>query len=234
MGDIIYNVTWLNRDGKFVTTSEYPRWAWLEAIVNALVHRSYSFSGSEVTVKFFSNRLEVESPGGFVPPVTAENVYFQRASRNPITMEALRYLGFVQMTREGTRRMKESMLDYNLPIPSFSQESVYGVSVKVTLQNDHHSRKRANDKNVAAYCGVELWRTLREHEVNIIMHAFNNGRIQVNEAVRITGRQWSTCKRDLEKLSKMGLLKFVSNYSRDPHAHYAIISDLEKIAEEKE
>lgn len=68
MDELIYNVTWLNREGKFVTTPEYPRWAWFEAIVNALVHRSYSFSGSEITVKFFSDRLEVESPGGFVPP----------------------------------------------------------------------------------------------------------------------------------------------------------------------
>ncbi len=225
ISDLIYNVTWLNNDGKFVTTPEYPRWAWLEAIVNALVHRSYSFSGTEVTVKFFSNRLDVESPGGFVPPVNAENVYSQRASRNPVVMEALRYLGFVQMTREGTRRMKESMLDYNLPVPSFSQEAVYGVSVKVTLQNDHHTRKRATDKNLATYCGAELWRSLREHEVNILMHAFNNGKIHVNEAVRITGRQWSTCKRDLEKLASKGLLKFVSSYHRDPHAHYAMITE---------
>jgi ATP-dependent DNA helicase RecG len=126
-----YNVTWLNNEGKFVTTPEYPRWAWFEAIVNALVHRSYSFSGSEITIKFFADRLEIESPGGFVPPVNATNVYHHRASRNPHLMEALRFLGFVQMTREGTRRMKESMEQYNLPAPTFSQETMHGVSVRV-------------------------------------------------------------------------------------------------------
>lgn len=69
----IYDVTWLNKDGKFVTTPEYPQYAWLEALVNACVHRSYSFSGTEITVKFFPDRMEVESPGGFVPPRERKN-----------------------------------------------------------------------------------------------------------------------------------------------------------------
>jgi len=180
VADLNHNVTWLNREGKFVTTSEYPRWAWFEAIVNALVHRSYSFSGSEITIKFFADRLEVESPGGFVPPVTAENVYYHRASRNPHLMDALRYLGYVQMTREGTKRMKESMEGVGLPAPQFTQETLHGVSVRVTLRNDHQTRKRATDRDVAEYCGIARWKQLQEHEVQLIGYAFNNGTIQVN------------------------------------------------------
>lgn len=223
VADVNHNVTWLNRDGKFVTTSEYPRHAWLEAIVNALVHRSYSFSGSEITLKFFADRLEVESPGGFVPPVNADNVYFHRASRNPHLMEALRYLGFVQMTREGTRRMKESMERYNLPAPSFSQETMHGVSVRVTLRNDHQSRKRSTDKDVAAYCGVELWKQLTDYEIQLVGYAFNNGTIQVAEAERMTGRRWSTSKKDLDRLVRKDLLEFVPpKFQRDPKAHYKI------------
>lgn len=42
ISDTIYDVTWLNDEGKFVTTPEYPQWAWFEAVVNACVHRSYS------------------------------------------------------------------------------------------------------------------------------------------------------------------------------------------------
>lgn len=224
VADLNHNVTWLNRDGKFVTTSEYPRWAWFEAIVNALVHRSYSFSGSEVTVKFFADRVEVESPGGFVPPVNAENVYFHRASRNPHMMEALRYLGFVQMTREGTKRMKESMESVGLPAPTFSQETLHGVSVRVTLRNDHQTRKRATDRDVAEYCGVSLWKTLQEHEVQIVGYAFNNGSIQVAEAQRLTSRTWKTSKKDLDRLVEKGLLTFSPpKFLRDPNAHYAIV-----------
>jgi predicted HTH transcriptional regulator len=225
ISDLLYNVTWLNKDGKFVTTPEYPRWAWFEAVVNALVHRSYSFSGSEVTVKFFSDRLEIESPGGFVPPVNVSNVYFHRASRSPHLMEALRYLGFVQMTREGTRRMRESMERYNLPEPTFSQETMHGVAVRVTLRNEHQNRKRATDRDVAAYCGVDLWKQLQEHEIQIIGYTFNNKTIQVAEAAKITGRQWNTAKKDLDKLVNKGLLGFSPpKFARDPKAHYFILT----------
>lgn len=92
---LIFDVTWLNADGKLVTTPEYPRWTWLEALVNACVHRSYSFSGTEITVKMFSDRMEIESPGGFVPPVNEKTIYPARASRNHHLVDALRYPGYV-------------------------------------------------------------------------------------------------------------------------------------------
>ena len=82
ISDLIYDVTWLNKDGKFVTTPEYPEWAWFEAVVNACVHRSYSYSGSEISVKLFPDRIEIESPGGFVPPVNEKTIYEMRLTRN--------------------------------------------------------------------------------------------------------------------------------------------------------
>lgn len=219
-----YDVTWLSRDGKFITTSEYPQWAWFEALVNACVHRSYSFSGSEITVKFFPDRLEVESPGGFVPPVNAMNIYSQRASRNPFMMDALRFLGYVRMTREGTRRMRQSMIDWYLPEPAFSQETIHGVAVRVTLRNDQETRKRSTDKDVATYCGVELWKQLSEHEIAIMGYAFRNKFIQVAEASRLTGRTWNTSKKDLDRLVTKGLLAFEApKFTRDPKAHYSTI-----------
>lgn len=223
IGNLIYDVTWLNKDGKFITSPEYPLWAWFEALVNACVHRSYSFSGSEITVKFFADRVEIESPGGFMPPVTARNIYSHRASRNPFLMDGLRFLGYVRMTREGTRRMRQSMIESNLPEPSFSQEAIHGVAVRVTLKNDHELRKRTTDKDVVTFCGVERWKMLEEHEIAIVGYAFRNERVHVAEVSRLTGRTWNTTKKDLERLVKKGLLNFVKpKFSRDPSAHYTI------------
>ena len=42
-----------------------PRDAWLEGLVNAVVHRSYSLSGDHIRVEIFPNRIEIESPGRF-------------------------------------------------------------------------------------------------------------------------------------------------------------------------
>jgi ATP-dependent DNA helicase RecG len=224
VSDLVYDVTWLNRDGKFVTTPEYPQWAWFEALVNACVHRSYNFSGSEISVKLFSDRMEIESPGGFVPPVNEKTIYSTRSTRNYHLMEALRYLGYVQMAREGTRRIRESMKEYNLPEPSFRQEALHGVVVRVTLMNDHETRKRATDRDVANYFGVELWRTLQDHEIKIAAYAFRNGEIQVSEAQRLTGRTWATSKKDLDRLVRRGILLFFpGQYVRDPKATYRLV-----------
>ena len=223
ISDLIYDVTWLNRDGKFVTTPEYPEWAWFEALVNACVHRSYSFSGSEISVKLFPDRVEIESPGGFVPPVNERTIYETRSTRNYHLMDALSYLGYVQMAREGTRRIRESMKEYGLPEPVFKQEALYGVVVRVTLMNDQETRKRATDRDVALHFGVDLWKQLQEHEIKIAAYAFRNGAIQVSEAARLTGRTWATSKKDLERLTRKGVLEFEpGKFVRDPKAIYRV------------
>jgi len=218
-----WDVTWLNKEGKFITTAEYPEWAWFEAVVNACVHRSYAFSGTDVTVKFFSDRLEVESPGGFVPPVNEKTIYHTRATRNHHLADALRILGYVRMQREGTRRIRESMKDWGLPDPEFRQEAVHGVIVRVTLKNDHETRKRATDRDVATYFGVDLWRTLEEHEVKIAAFAYHNKRMQVVDAQNGTSRRWQTSKKDMDRLVRKGVLEFVpGEYQRDAKAHYKL------------
>lgn len=220
----IFDVTWLNLDGKFVTTPEYPKWAWFEAIINACVHRSYSFSGTEITVKLFPDRMEIESPGGFVPPVNEKTIYHTRSSRNHHLMDALRYLGYVRMAREGTRRIRESMMEYQLPEPSFRQEALHGVVVKVTLRNDQETHKRASDKDVALFFGVDVWRRLEEHEIKIAAHVFRNSTVQVSEAQRLTGRTWATSKKDLERLVTKGVLVFEPGaYARDSKALYRLV-----------
>jgi len=233
--DFLYTVTWLNNDGKFVTTPEYPKWAWFEALVNACVHRSYSFSGTDIFVKIFKDRLEVESPGGFVPPVTEQSIYYTRAARNAHLMEALRYLGYVRMAREGTRRIRESMKEYGLPDPEFRQEALHGVVVRVSLHNDSEMRKRATDREVASHFGVEVWKALQEHEISIAAYAFRNGTIQVSEAQRLTGRTWATSKKDLDRLCRKKVLKFVhGKYQRDPKAHYILYREPADEREHKE
>lgn len=222
---LIFDVTWLNKDGKFITTPEYPKWAWFEAVVNACVHRSYSFSGTEITVKLFPDRMEIESPGGFVPPVNERTIYDARSSRNHHLMDALRHLGYVRMAREGTRRIRESMKEYQLPAPLFKQEALHGVVVRVTLRNDQETHKRASDRDVALHFGVELWKQLEEHEIKIVAYAYHNSTIQVSEAQRLTGRTWATSKKDLERLVGKDILVFEPGaYTRDSKARYRLVT----------
>jgi ATP-dependent DNA helicase RecG len=57
-----------------------------------------------VFVKMFDDKLVIESPGGFPPLVTPENIYTSHHPRNPTLMRAMFYLGLVKEHAEGTKR----------------------------------------------------------------------------------------------------------------------------------
>ena len=219
--NLIYDFTWLDNDGKFVTTKEYPRTAWFEALVNAVAHRSYIFSGTDITIKFFDDRMEMENPGGFCPPVSPENIYEVRASRNAFLMDAMYLLDYVKMAREGTRRMATSMEQYGLPAPEFTQEAVHGLLVRVVLKNDSEYRRRAGATEVIDAFGSEVWRTFDEDEQKLAEISVRNGEINVSDAQKAIGRTWHTAKKKLMRMVGKGALDYVHNQSeRDPKAHF--------------
>jgi len=50
------------RQAIFERVSLFPQDAWLAAVVNTVIHRSYSISGDHIRVEIFDDRLEVENP----------------------------------------------------------------------------------------------------------------------------------------------------------------------------
>jgi ATP-dependent DNA helicase RecG len=140
---LVKDFDYLASTGMFVTEPEYPELAWDEALVNAILHRSYSIGNSPIQVRMFDDRLEIESPGGF-PGVNRPNAEGDFPGSNPRNIrlgDALRYLGLVRLAKEGTRRMKQEMEKMGLPSPSYEER--HGVSVLVTLRNDIHRRGSA-------------------------------------------------------------------------------------------
>ena len=83
---------------------EYPSRAVEEAITNALIHRDYLITGSEVHVDIFDDRLEVYSPGGMpsgqiVQNLDARNVPSQR--RNSIIADLFQRLNLMERRGSG-------------------------------------------------------------------------------------------------------------------------------------
>jgi len=65
-----------------------PEWAFQEAVTNAVIHRNYSMQ-NDIQIRFFDNRIEIESPGTFPGQVTINNILTERYSRNPIILRTL-------------------------------------------------------------------------------------------------------------------------------------------------
>ena len=74
-----------------------PRDAVREAIVNAVAHRDYSISGTDIEISLYADRLEVISPGRLPNGVTIEKMMEgDRAARNELIKEILRDYGYVE------------------------------------------------------------------------------------------------------------------------------------------
>lgn len=215
----------LGKGGKFYTAPEYPKPAWYEALVNACVHRSYSLRTMNVFIKMFDDRLEVESPGGFPPLVTPQNIYDVHKPRNPYLMEALLYLDFVKCAHEGTRRMRDTMSEVPLPPPEFRQvESATTPLVRVVLRNNVRQRRVWVDSDVTAIVGEVVMRDLTEDEKRAINFAAEYGQISVSDAQRLTQRSWPSAKRLLVNLVTKKILEHQARtgLDRDPQARFVI------------
>src|SRR5438552_3457247 len=220
----------LGADGIFYSASEYPYPAWYEALVNACVHRSYGLRNMNVFVKMFDDKLVIESPGGFPPLVTPENIYMMHHPRNPTLMHAMFYLDLVKEHAEGTKRMRDSMKNMHLPAPQFEQtESGVGfATVRVTLRNHIKQRKVWVDSDVSKLLGEALSRNLNAEEKRVLNFVAEHGRINVVQCHRLIPSlpKWHSAKRLLQNLVDKGLLKHIhsSTVERDSRAHYVLPS----------
>jgi ATP-dependent DNA helicase RecG len=211
----------LGADGKFYTAPEYPLDAWLEAVVNACVHRSYNLRNTHIFIRMFDDKLVVESPGGFPPLVTPENIYDVHHRRNWWLMDAMLYLDFVKCENEGAKRIRDSMQAMSLPPPEFEQKPIGGAIVRVTLRNNQNMRERWVDADICDIVGKDLAAKLTPFQTRTLNFAVEHKKINVTEAMQFMARpRWHVAKKELDQLCTLGLLEYRTRYERDSSAHY--------------
>ena len=68
--------------GSRFETIQYPTETLHEIITNAILHRDYSIA-TDIQIRIFDNRVEVESPGKLPGSVTVKNILESQSARNP-------------------------------------------------------------------------------------------------------------------------------------------------------
>lgn len=121
---MIYKRRALSRDGLFEAVPIVPRDVWLEGLVNAVIHRSYSLAGDHIRVEIYPDRIEIESPGRFPGLANpASPLEISRFARNPRIARVCADLRIGQELGEGIKRMFEEMRRLNLRDPIYKQTS---------------------------------------------------------------------------------------------------------------
>lgn len=199
------SVVRLGSTGRFGPSTLIPQSAWLEAVVNAVVHRSYSFGGDHIRVEVFTDRLEVESPGRLPGLVRLDNIRSTRFARNPRIARAMNDLGFGRELGEGVDRMFREMQLVGLPDPIITQGPA---SVRVTLLADQLAGR--------------ILRSLPVGSERFVEHLTRTERVTTRQATELFGVSKPTALGYLHQLVDLGLVEHVGTSPKDPRGYWRL------------
>ena len=116
--------TYLTSERVEIRRPEYPLVALQQLVRNAILHRTYEGTNSPVRIYWFSDRIEIHSPGGPFGQVTKENFGQPGVTdyRNPHLAEAMRVLGYVQRFGIGIEIARKLLEENGNPPPTFDVE----------------------------------------------------------------------------------------------------------------
>lgn len=107
-----------------VEKRDYPEEAVREAIVNALVHRDYLLSSTNIELSVYEDRLEITSPGRLPNGITPEKMITGcRAARNQLLKDVMRDYGYLEHMGMGVpRKIVKGMLEHNGTMPELIED----------------------------------------------------------------------------------------------------------------
>ena len=197
----------LKNDGTFGPTDIIPRDAWLEAVVNAVVHRSYSMAGDHIRVSIFPHRIEVSSPGRF-PGMSdpSRPLEIARYARNPRIARVCADLGITQELGEGIRRMVDDMRQAGLADPHYRQTST---SVIVRL-------------DATSAISSDVIERLPHGSLEVVTLLRSTGPLGTGEIASGVNASRPTVLRWLKTLREEGLVERRGQSPRDPRATWYV------------
>lgn len=207
--DIVPRRRSLDAHGRFEGNPIVPRDAWLEGLVNAVIHRSYSVAGDHIRVEIFPNRIEIESPGRF--PGLADPrrpLDISRYARNPRIARVCADLRIGQELGEGIRRIFDEMRFRGLADPTYSQTQG---SVRLTLESA---------PRISADVAQRLPRGA-EALLDILRRA--DRPLGTGQVVDLAGLSRPTVTKQLAALREEGLVDWDGKSDKDPRAAWRIV-----------
>ncbi len=112
------------QDGRRVERPAYPQEVLREAIVNALVHRDYLLSSTDIELAVYSDRLEIVSPGRLPNGITPERMRAgTRAARNQLLKDVMRDYHYLEHMGMGIpRKIIQGMKAHNNTEPGLIED----------------------------------------------------------------------------------------------------------------
>lgn len=208
-----------SKTGKFVDVPEYPKGAWLEGVVNAVTHRGYNYTGDDIRILMFDDRLEIHSPGSFPSVVTPENIRHTHYSRNPYIARALSDFGWVREFGEGVDRIYDDMSEFFLDEPEYRVDNN---SVNLTLRNNIVMRSVRKNDSLKTRIGND-WNSLNFIEKAAVSFVYERGRVQTRELLEVVENySINSVRKALKHLTELGIFERVATSPTSPNQFYRL------------
>ena len=163
----------------------------LEALVNALIHRSYLELGSEVHIDIFDDRMTIDSPGGMADGSIIQNQKLSEVSskrRNPVLADLFARLGYMERQGSGLEKIIEwyqvcaNYTEENMPaFASTSSQFIvtlpnlnYGVKSDVSAENQVDESKKTGG---SSYLDTDTlpFNSQTKRSIEILFNHFSEG-----------------------------------------------------------
>ncbi|MBR2828477.1 MAG: putative DNA binding domain-containing protein [Bacilli bacterium] len=130
---------------KRVDTRDYPEYSLREALLNAVIHRSYYFDSS-IMVTLYDDKFEIVSMGGLIDGITIKEIFKGiSSSRNPNLVNIFYRLGYVESFGTGVGRIMDSYDQYDKKPIFDATENTFSI----TLPNMNYQDNNTNTNIVA-------------------------------------------------------------------------------------
>jgi len=216
-----------------------PMVAIREAIVNAVVHRDYSISGSDIKVAIFDDRIEITSPGTLPKSMDLQDLLSGRSEiRNKVIARIFKEMDLIEQWGSGIRRMIEACSSQGLGKPKFIETGLFFKVVFYSKEAESDVYKKVPDKmeKVPDKIGKvpdkmeKVPDTMEKEQVITQLKLSKSGRIiynylvenaqlNISEVQSLTGLSERGSRNALQKLAEKGLIE---KSGSGPKTHYVL------------
>lgn len=186
----------------------YPKWPIRELVMNAVMHRDYK-GNAPARFYQYSDRLEIDNPGGLYGKANKENFPDVSDYRNPILAQAMAVLGYVNKFGRGISRVQRELVANGNPPATFSTDLVTVFTAKVLSATDegliyHETITRAKSILISALTGQRKAKIERIASVFDMISQDNEIRLSTIISVLLVSR--ATVNGYIEFMKGLGIL----------------------------
>ena len=190
---------------------EMPLDALREALVNAIVHRDYSMSGTSIYVEIYDDRVMIVNPGGLPSGITKANFGKESIRRNLIIADLFHRMGKVERIGSGISKMRDLMREADLKEPIFESENFFRATF---YRNPRYSLKQGAQRKTGQEDFGEIREKVREKtrertREKIVQFLKDNPKATTVEISDFAGISPKGVEWQIKKLKDKGLLKRV-------------------------